>query len=102
MGNYPGRRVCEAYAAFQAGCGTGRVTGPRPERVRQGHPNPREWDTVDPLDAVCEAILDSGASVEQVRPAQVPVDWRLLRGIPAIGRGVRGVVPGSQPGGNLK
>jgi metal-dependent amidase/aminoacylase/carboxypeptidase family protein len=73
----------------------------RDVRARQGHTDPRTWDTVDPLDAVCEAIAETGGSLEDVRPAAVPVDWRLLRGIPAIGRGVRGVVPGTQPGGRL-
>jgi len=38
-----------------------------------------------------------GGDVRATRPAHTAADTRTLRGIPAVGRGVAGVIAGTQP-----
>ncbi len=49
---------------------------------------------------VDRAVNESGP-IEHTPGATAPGDSRKLRGIPAIGRNVRGAVPGTVPGENL-
>lgn len=50
-----------------------------------------------------EAVVrESGGDLRAEKPiARDPSDSRTLRGLPAIGMGVRGAIAGSVPGGNL-
>ena len=70
-------------------------------RARQGHPDPRTRDTQPVLDAVCEAIIETGHSIQNVKPKAIEIDWHFLRGIPMIGRGVGGAVRGTRPDHSL-
>ncbi len=45
-------------------------------------------------------IREAGGDLRDERPStHTPADGASLRGIPAIGRGVAGVIAGSKPGG---
>jgi hypothetical protein len=46
--------------------------------------------------------LETAAEGKTLAGATAAGDSRKLRGIPAIGRGVSGAIPGSQPGSNLR
>jgi hypothetical protein len=55
---------------------------------------------------LAELVAETGGNVEEERAKRratyrPPADERDLRGLPAIGRGVRGAVAGSVPGSNL-
>ena len=46
-----------------------------------------------------KVVRDAGGDLRDERPtAHTAVDGVALRGIPAIGRGVSGVIPGTAPG----
>ncbi len=45
-------------------------------------------------------VRESGGDLRDERPSShTAADGTTLRGIPAIGRGVAGVIPGTKPGG---
>lgn len=50
---------------------------------------------MDQARAMADAALGESTAPEHARSA--PADERRLRGIPAIGRGVSGAIPGTQP-----
>jgi hypothetical protein len=53
--------------------------------------------------AVAKAVEESGEHLDDTRPTRgtLPGDWAKLRGIPAIGRGVRGAIKDTRPGDKL-
>jgi hypothetical protein len=76
-------------------------------RDPRGHGNPLDYllpyrRQVAQSRAVADAIRETGRSLEEVKPKAVEVDWRYLRGLPAIGRGVAGAIPGTRPGDRLE
>lgn len=46
---------------------------------------------------IIEAVSDEHEPPPTIATATLPADYRRLRGLPAIGRGVSGAVSGSQP-----
>jgi hypothetical protein len=46
-------------------------------------------------------ILEETGEVPEITRATAAGDWRRLRGIPAVGRGCGGAIPGTRPGENL-
>jgi hypothetical protein len=54
--------------------------------------------------ALAEALLEADARDDRERrPSRATAagDWRKLRGLPAVGRGVSGAIPGTRPGDGL-
>lgn len=46
---------------------------------------------------IARLARETGGNVREARPVASPADELTLRGIPAIGRGVQGVIRGTQP-----
>jgi hypothetical protein len=57
---------------------------------------------LDAHNAKVLAQLESEAADEPVRPGSLPGDELALRGVPVVGRGVAGAIPGTRPGGSLR